>query len=127
MNALLSCLIVATLLAGAQAGSGATSPETVRNRSTNTAGPLSRFPTIEIYTAPGCRSCKAADDYLTSNNIPFTRKDVFADESYMEEMTSRYRSSAVPLIVIDNGRKILRGFVVEAFQVAVKEVMAKQR
>jgi glutaredoxin 3 len=42
-------------------------------------------------------------------------------------MTSRYRSSAVPVIVIGNDEKVLKGFVVEAFQMAVRDVIAKRR
>jgi glutaredoxin 3 len=86
-----------------------------------------RYPKIEIYTAPWCKSCSEASAYLTKNNIPFLKKDVFANEAYMDEMTSRYRSSAVPVIVIGNDEKVLKGFVVEAFQMAVRDVIAKRR
>jgi len=86
-----------------------------------------RYPKIEIYTAPWCKSCAAVSEYLTSNNIPFTKKDVAANAAYLEEMAVRYKSRAVPVIVIGNDEKVLRGFIVEAFQMAVREVMAKQR
>jgi glutaredoxin len=85
------------------------------------------YPSIVIYTAPGCKSCKAASDYLVANEIPFTKKDVSANEAFLEEMSEKYRCSAVPLIVIGNGQKVLKGFVPEAFQLAVREVMIKSR
>ncbi|SRR6266568_2546049 len=85
------------------------------------------YPKIEIYTAPGCRSCAAASDFLTSNNIPFTRKDISQNPDYLDELSVRYKTRGVPVIVIGNDEKVLRGYVQEAFQLAVREVMAKQR
>lgn len=85
------------------------------------------YPKIEIYTQPGCKSCDAASAYLTSNNIPFTRKDIFLNADYLDELAIRYKTRAVPVIVIGNDEKVLRGYIQEAFQMAVREVMAKQR
>ena len=42
-------------------------------------------------------------------------------------MTTKYKSRAVPVIVIGNDEKVLKGFIVEAFQMAVREVMAKHQ
>ncbi|QXE91387.1 NrdH-redoxin [Geomonas subterranea] len=92
-----------------------------------TAATKGSYPKIELYTAPGCKSCKAASEYLGSNGIPYTAKDVTANESYLDEMSERYRCSSVPLIVIGDGKKVLRGFVPEAFQLAVREVLIKER
>lgn len=101
---------------------------TVSNASSNTEGAReTRFPRIVLYTAAGCKSCNAASEFLSRNNIAFIKKDVSANNAYMEEMTSKYRVNAVPLIVIGNDQKVLRGFVQEAFQSAVREVMAKRR
>lgn len=91
------------------------------------AAAKARYPQIELYTAPGCKSCKAASDYLTVNEIPFTAKDVSANEAFLEEMSERYRCSAVPLIVIGDGKKVLRGFVPEAFQLALRDVLVRER
>lgn len=91
------------------------------------ASAKARYPRIEVYTAPGCKSCRTAREYLTANGIPFTTKDVSENEAYLDEMSDRYRCSSVPLIVIGDGAKVLRGFVPEAFQLAVREVLIKER
>lgn len=91
------------------------------------ASAKARFPRIEVYTAPGCKSCRTASQYLAANGIPFTTKDVSENEAYLDEMSDRYRCSSVPLIVIGDGAKVLRGFVPEAFQLAVREVLIKER
>lgn len=120
---------IARLIAGSAlflitfAGFAAATPDTSGNHTPAT----SRYPKIEIYTTPWCKSCAAASKYLTSNNIPFEKKDVSANAAYMDEMTTRYRCSAVPVIVIGNDEKVLKGFIVEAFQMAVREVLAKQK
>ncbi|MBI1921036.1 MAG: NrdH-redoxin [Geobacter sp.] len=84
------------------------------------------YPEVVIYSTPWCASCKAAMEYLAKNDIPFVKKDVTVDGSYMEELQTRYRSSAVPLIVIGRDEKVLKGFVLEAFQKAYREVVAKR-
>ncbi len=85
------------------------------------------YPKIAIYTQPGCKSCSAASDFLTSNNIPFTKKDIFENPEYQEELTVKYKTRGVPLIVIGNDERVLKGYIQEALQLAVREVMAKQR
>jgi glutaredoxin 3 len=89
--------------------------------------PATRYPKIDLYTQPGCKSCAAASEYLTSNNIPFTKKDISQNSDYLDELAIRYKTRAVPVIVIGNDEKVLRGYIQEAFQMAVREVMAKQR
>ncbi|MFZ4855650.1 MAG: glutaredoxin domain-containing protein [Desulfuromonadaceae bacterium] len=85
------------------------------------------LPTIVLYTQPGCKSCAAAGDYMTSNRIPFTIKDIVQNPDYLEELSQKYRIRAVPVIVIGNDEKVLRGYVQEAFQQAVRDVLTKQR
>ena len=85
------------------------------------------YPKIVVYTAWYCSSCKAAGDYLTKNRIPFVKKDVDLNENYMEELSTRYKVNAVPVIVIGNNDKVLRGFNRDVFDSAMKEVMAKYR
>ncbi len=64
---------------------------------------------------------------MTRNNIPFTKKDVDLNEDYMQELSTQYKINAVPVIVIGNNDKVLRGFNRDLFDKAVKEVMAKTR
>lgn len=86
-----------------------------------------KYPSIVIYTAWYCTSCKAAGEYLTKNHIPFVKKDVDLNDEYMEELSRKYKISAVPVIVIGNNDKVLRGFNKDVFDKAVKEVMAKAK
>jgi glutaredoxin 3 len=123
MNIVSRLICLSTLTVLTCAGIGSASTEVVRA----SQGLASRYPKIQIYTAPGCRSCAAASDYLTSNNIPFTRKDISQNSDYLDELAFRYKTRAVPVIVIGNDEKVLRGYIQEAFQMAVREVMAKQR
>ncbi len=55
---------------------------------------------VTIYTSPTCVHCKAAKAFMQENNIPYTEKDVMADEEARSWMLERgYRG--VPVIVVD--------------------------
>jgi glutaredoxin len=86
-----------------------------------------KYPAITVYTAWYCTSCKAAGEYMTKNHIPFIKKDVDLNEEYMEELSSKYKINAVPVIVIGNSDKVLRGFNKDVFDKAVQDVMAKAK
>jgi glutaredoxin-like YruB-family protein len=86
-----------------------------------------KYPRIVLYSVAWCPHCKAAKEYFTSNNIPFTNHDVEADDAAMKELTGKYKSQGVPVIVIGNDEKILKGFDQERFEKAVKEVQGKQK
>jgi len=83
-----------------------------------------KYPSIVIYTAWYCTSCKAAGEYLTKNRIPFVKKDVDLNDEYMEELSRKYKISAVPVIVIGNNEMVLRGFNRDVFDKAVREFIA---
>jgi len=85
------------------------------------------YPKIVVYTAWYCSSCKAAGEYLAKNRIPYVKKDVDLNDEYMEELEKKYRINAVPVIVIGNNDRVLRGFTKDAFDSALKEVMAKAK
>jgi glutaredoxin len=85
---------------------------------------IAPYPKVVIYTSPSCRSCTAANDYFLKNNIPFVKKDINANERYFDEMTEKYKSMAVPVIVIGKDQKVLRGFTPDLFQKAFKDVLA---
>lgn len=116
-------IVLSTLTVLASAAISYANPETVKAAQRQTA----RYPKIALYTQPGCKSCTAAGDFLTSNNIPFTKKDIFQNPDFQEELTVKYKTRGVPLIVIGNDEKVLKGYVQEALQLAVREVMAKHR
>jgi glutaredoxin len=84
---------------------------------------IAPYPKVVIYTTPWCTSCTAAKEYFLKNNIPFVKKDIDANDRYLDEMTGKYKSRSVPLIVIGRDQKVLHGFIPELFQQAFRDVM----
>lgn len=82
--------------------------------------PKRGYPTITIYTVSWCPHCKALKEYLTRNEIPFINRDVEVDEAAMNELTTRYNSHGVPVIVIGNDAEVLKGFTEDALSNAIK-------
>lgn len=87
-----------------------------------------RYPLIVAYTVSWCPHCHAAKEYLTAHNIPFINKDVEMDPKAMEELTVKYQSQAVPVIVIGTGKDeiVLKGFTPELFEEALKKAQLKK-
>jgi glutaredoxin 3 len=81
-----------------------------------------KYPSIVLYTVAWCPHCREAKEYLTEHNIPFINKDVELDAKALEELTGKYKSQAVPLIVIGNDEKILHGFNREKFEQELNRV-----
>jgi glutaredoxin-like YruB-family protein len=81
-----------------------------------------KYPRIVLYSVSWCPHCKEAKEYLTSHNIPFINKDVELDETAMQEVTGKYKSTGVPVMVIGNDEKIIKGFDKEKFEKVLKEM-----
>ncbi len=95
------------------------------------ASPAARNqPKIVLYSVAWCSHCKEAKEYFTKNNIPFINKDVELDSAAMDELATRYTNEGdtvkVPVIVIGNDERILRGFKQDEFEKAVAEVRQKK-
>lgn len=88
-----------------------------------------KYPQIVAYTVSWCPHCRAAKEYLTKNNIPFINKDVEIDEKAMEELTGKYQSQGVPVIVIGTGKDeiVLKGFTPESFEESLKKARSKKQ
>jgi glutaredoxin-like YruB-family protein len=84
-----------------------------------------KYPSIVLYSVAWCPHCSEAKEYMTEHNIPFINRDVELDPKAMELLTGKYKSQAVPLIVIGNDEKILHGFNRETFEKVLKEVELK--
>jgi len=82
-----------------------------------------QYPMIVLYSVAWCSHCKETKDYFTRNNIPFINRDVEMDAQAMEELTGKYNSTGVPVIVIGSGRDevVVRGFTPETFQASLKK------
>jgi glutaredoxin-like YruB-family protein len=86
-----------------------------------------QYPRIVLYSVSWCPHCRAAKEYFTHNNIPFINRDVELDPQAMEELTQKYKSQAVPVIVIGDDGKILKGFNEESVGNAIKEMQGKMK
>jgi glutaredoxin 3 len=84
-----------------------------------------KYPMIVLYSTSWCPHCKAVKEYFTKTNIPFINRDVELDSAAMHDLTEKYRSQGVPVIVIGNDQKILKGFDQDNFEKALKEVQQK--
>ena len=85
-----------------------------------------RYPQIVLFSVAWCPHCKDTKDYFTRNNIPFTNRDVEVDAKAMEELTGKYNSTGVPVIVIGTGKNevVVKGFTPELFQESLKKVQS---
>lgn len=84
-----------------------------------------QYPKIVLYSVSWCPHCKAAKEYLTKNNIPFINRDVELDDTAMDDLTKKYKSQGVPVIVIGNDDVILKGFDQQKFEKAIKDMNKK--
>lgn len=81
-----------------------------------------KYPKIVLYSVSWCPHCKEAKEYFTSNNIPFINRDVELDEAAMTDLTKKYKSQGVPVIVIGDDKIILKGFSREKFEKSLLEM-----
>ncbi len=86
------------------------------------SAPASKYPRIVLYSVSWCPHCREAKEYLISHNIPFINRDVELDDRAMSDLTEKYKSRAVPVIVIGNDEKIIRGFNRDVFEKILKEM-----
>lgn len=86
-----------------------------------------QYPKIVLYSTSWCPHCRQAKEYMTSNNIPFINKDVELDSTAMDELTKKYKSQGVPVIVLGNDEKVLKGFDEQRFKKAVEELQGKKK
>lgn len=85
------------------------------------------YPKIVLYSTSWCPHCKEAKEYFTHHNIPFINRDVELDDDAMELLQNRYKSTGVPVIVLGNDDKVLKGFSKDVFEKAVQELREKQK
>ena len=92
-----------------------------------TVAPTMKYPMVVLYSTSWCPHCREAKEYFTKNNIPFINRDVELDDTAMDNLTKKYKSQGVPVIVIGKDEKILKGFDQAVFEKAVGEVQRKQK
>jgi len=87
-----------------------------------------KYPQIVLFSVSWCPHCKDAKEYFTKNNVPFINHDVEVDDKAMEELTGKYKSNGVPVIVIGSGKNevVVKGFTPELFQESLKKAQSKK-
>lgn len=87
-----------------------------------------KYPQIVLYSVTWCPHCRETKEYFTRNNIPFINRDVETDQMAMEELTGKYNSQGVPVIVIGTGKDevVVKGFTPELFQESLKKAQTKK-
>lgn len=87
-----------------------------------------KYPQIVLFSVAWCPHCKESKEYFTKNNIPFINRDVEVDDKAMAELTGKYKSNGVPVIVIGTGKHevVLKGFSPELFQESLKKAQTKK-
>lgn len=85
-----------------------------------------KYPKVVLFSTSWCPHCRAAKEYFTKNNIPFINRDVELDSAAMDQVTGKYKSQGVPVIVIGEDAKVLKGFDPARFEKAVDEVRKKK-
>lgn len=103
------------------AANTASSNQTILNQ---TMLKKANYPKIVIYTVAWCPHCRELKEYLTARKIPFTNRDVEVEAGAMEELTQKYKSQGVPLVVFGTDQEILKGFSPETFERAAAKVLA---
>jgi glutaredoxin-like YruB-family protein len=88
-----------------------------------------KYPHIVLYSTSWCPHCRQAKEYFTSNNIPFMNRDVEADAGAMEDLTDKYHSTGVPIIVFGKGKNelVMKGFTPELFQKNLQNARSKEK
>jgi len=82
-----------------------------------------KYPQIVLFSVAWCPHCKETKEYFTRNNIPFINRDVEVDAKAMEELTGKYNSTGVPVVILGSGKGevVMKGFTPELFQESLKK------
>lgn len=86
-----------------------------------------QYPRIVLFSTSWCPHCREAKEYMTKNNIPFINRDVEVDDGAMEDLTKKYKSAGVPVIVFgkDSDEIIIKGFSPGLFQETLRKARLK--
>jgi len=92
------------------------------------AAEAKKYPAIKVFSVAWCPHCRAAKEYLTSHNIPFSNLDVELDTKAYDELTIKYESAGVPVIVLGSGENevVMKGFTPEMFEDSLKKAQQKK-
>lgn len=125
MSAIIRTIIVLSFILLATICSAETTADSPQSPINPAAPAQHKYPKIVLYSVSWCPHCKQAKEYFTQNNIPFINRDVELDDAAMNDLTKKYKSPGVPVIVIGDDKVILKGFDEQKFLKALKELQGK--
>lgn len=125
MPAIIRTIIVLTFILLAATCQAETTADGPQSPISPAAPAKHKYPTIVLYSVSWCPHCKQAKEYFTKNNIPFINRDVELDDAAMNDLTRKYKSQGVPVIVIGDDKVILKGFDEQKFLKAIKDLQEK--
>jgi glutaredoxin-like YruB-family protein len=76
---------------------------------------------IVLYSTSWCPHCRVTKEYFKKHNIAYINRDVEDDADAMETLVEKYKSRSVPVIVIGDDEKILKGFREDEFEKVYEE------
>jgi glutaredoxin-like YruB-family protein len=121
----LMCIAIAAMLFAAGSAAAAGTGDAPQSLIVPNAKVVHKYPKIILFSVAWCPHCKAAKEYFTHNDIPFINRDVELDAKAMEELTGKYKSHGVPVIIIGDDARILKGFDQEKLEKVLKELEKK--
>lgn len=84
-----------------------------RAEATQPATPHVLYPSsqrVVLFVAEGCSYCREAAQYLAAHGIACEIRDIRKQHRWYREWRDHLQGDIVPLIVLDNGRRIIDGF-----------------
>jgi len=125
MPAIIRTIIVLTFILLAAICQAETAADGPQSPISPAAPAKHKYPKIVLYSVSWCPHCKQAKEYFTKNNIPFINRDVELDDAAMNDLTRKYKSQGVPVIVVGDDKVILKGFDEQKFLKAIKGLQEK--
>lgn len=86
-----------------------------------------QYPQIVLYSVSWCPHCREAKEYMTKNHIPFVNRDVEIDTTALDDLSIKYHSTGVPMIIFGSGNDeiVMKGFTAELFQTNLQKIRSK--
>ncbi len=62
------------------------------------------------------------ESYFTRKGIPYTSRNIRKDRKALQEWRDRYHGEIVPMVVFNNGKRIVDGYDIPAIERALRDM-----
>ncbi len=62
------------------------------------------------------------ESYFTRKGIPYTSRDIRKDQKARQEWSERYHGDIVPMVVFNDGKRIVDGYDIPAIERALRDL-----